>query len=175
MKTFGKTMFETDDVRFVYRVVGIALYENYVLLQRSEHDMFWFPPGGRVRLLETAQETLINEMREELVCEIDVVRLLWVVENFCFKQGKAVHEIAFYYLITIPPVPSLYTKETTITRSEGGTTLFFQWFPLEILEQITLYPTFLKQKLQKMPTKVEHIVHTDEGSEDALFDVRRDD
>jgi len=39
--------FERGDVRFNYRVVGIAFDADRVLLHRAERDDFWALPGGR--------------------------------------------------------------------------------------------------------------------------------
>ena len=44
--------FEEGEVGFNYRVVGIAVNGNQVLLHRAENDDFWSLPGGRVELLE---------------------------------------------------------------------------------------------------------------------------
>jgi len=44
--------FEEGEKRFTYRVAGIALDVDRVLLLRTEKDDFWFLPGGRVELLE---------------------------------------------------------------------------------------------------------------------------
>lgn len=81
--------FEEGEVRFHYRVVGIALNGNRVLLHRAENDDFWTLPGGRVELLEPAHDVLKREMREELEIEIHVERLVWVVENFFQYAGKS--------------------------------------------------------------------------------------
>jgi hypothetical protein len=39
--------FTQSDRRFNYRVAGIAIKDDYVLLHRSEKDSFWTFPGGR--------------------------------------------------------------------------------------------------------------------------------
>ena len=39
--------------------------------------------------------------------------------------------------------------------------LVFQWFPLDQLEGVRLYPTFLRRKLRAVPQFIEHVVHID--------------
>ena len=82
------------DYSFNYRIVGVALHDGHVLLHRGESEDFWTLPGGRAELGEPAEETLRREMREELGVEVEVERLLWVVENFFSYQGRSWHELA---------------------------------------------------------------------------------
>ena len=51
---------------FNYRIVGVAVRGDEVLLHRAVTDDFWALPGGRAELLEPAEATLRREMREEL-------------------------------------------------------------------------------------------------------------
>lgn len=51
--------FKEHGTRFTYRIGGIALHNNRVLLQYAdEAEPFWFLPGGRAEIYEPAQETL---------------------------------------------------------------------------------------------------------------------
>ena len=54
-----------DDVIFSYRVAGILIHNDKVLLQRPENDDYAII-GGYVSLLETSVETLKREYQEEL-------------------------------------------------------------------------------------------------------------
>src|SRR5688572_14597961 len=89
--------------RFNYRVVGVAIHDGSVLLHRADHEPFWTLPGGRAEHGETAEATIRREMREELATDVDVVRLLWFVENFFDYEGLHYHEIALYFLLRFPP------------------------------------------------------------------------
>jgi ADP-ribose pyrophosphatase YjhB (NUDIX family) len=68
---------EEGDNCFNYRIVGVGVHENSVLLHQEEGEDFWALPGGRAEFGETAEQTLKREMREEIGAEIEVVRLLW--------------------------------------------------------------------------------------------------
>jgi ADP-ribose pyrophosphatase YjhB (NUDIX family) len=97
--------FDQGNRRFNYRIVGVAIHNESVLLHRADNEPFWTLPGGRAEHGETAEETIKREMLEELATDVQVVRLLWFVENF-FDYGLSYHEIALYFLIRFPPASS---------------------------------------------------------------------
>jgi ADP-ribose pyrophosphatase YjhB (NUDIX family) len=82
--------FEQGNNCFNYRIVGVAVHEHAGLLHQAEGDSFWTCPGGRAELGEAAEQTLQREMREELGVEVEVVRLLWFVENFFEYADKTI-------------------------------------------------------------------------------------
>src|SRR5215203_431329 len=77
-----------------YRVVGVCVHEDHVLLHREAKDDFWVLPGGRPRSYEVSRDTLVREMAEEISTRVEVLRLLWVVENFFEYVGEQWREIA---------------------------------------------------------------------------------
>lgn len=58
--------FHTSEGRFNYRVCAIFLHQNKVLAMRDERSPYYYLPGGRVALGETAQDALQRELQEEL-------------------------------------------------------------------------------------------------------------
>ncbi|MEO6890045.1 MAG: NUDIX hydrolase [Ktedonobacteraceae bacterium] len=150
--------FDRGPARFNYRIVGIALHNNQVLLHKAVHERFWALPGGRAEMLESATETLRREMREELGLAVQVERLVWIVEDFYWDAARKTHELALYFLMSLPPDCALYTSPGPFKGQEEHNPLIFQWFPCADLEQITLYPTFLQRALKSLPAGIEHIV-----------------
>jgi 8-oxo-dGTP pyrophosphatase MutT (NUDIX family) len=63
--------------RFNYRVAGVLLRGNKVLLHKEEKDLYWYLPGGRCELLEPSPDTLVREFMEEANATVTVKRLLW--------------------------------------------------------------------------------------------------
>ena len=121
---------------------------------------FWLLPGGRCEMGESSPEAITREMQEELEIPVKIERLLWVVENFFEYNHFHFHEIAFYYLLSMPSGCVLLDKPT-FTAQDTGVTLYFQWFDLHELEPLELYPTFLKTGLQNLPPHPHQIVHRD--------------
>ncbi len=62
----GMIDFEAGGARFSYKAAGVALDGERVLLTQLAGGDFWFLPGGRVELHESATEALRRELREEL-------------------------------------------------------------------------------------------------------------
>jgi ADP-ribose pyrophosphatase YjhB (NUDIX family) len=147
--------------RFNYRTVGVLLHQQSVLVHRAETDSFWTLPGGRVEFDESAQTGLIRELQEELEVVATVERLLWVVENFFSYEAQPYHELAFYFLATLPSDSALYATTRPFQGQEPGIRLIFQWYPLVELHTLDLYPSFLRQGLQALPTSTTYIVHRD--------------
>ena len=155
--------FERDNDRFNYRIVGIALHNDQVLLHQTDGEDFWTFPGGRAEFGEPAEITLKREMREELGVEIEVVRLLWFVENFFGYAGMNYHEVALYFLMQFPSASKFLTELGPYQGWEQSAALRFQWFSIqpETLTALPLLPSFLQTSLQQLPTAVQHVVHYD--------------
>jgi ADP-ribose pyrophosphatase YjhB (NUDIX family) len=153
--------YEQNNLGFNVRTTAIIFNGDKVLLQTVEGDGHWLLPGGRAELLEPAVDGIRREMREELEVEIEVERLVWVVEVFFEQAGKSVHQIAFFFLATLPPGCPLFEKTGPFEHSEPDRTIIFQWMPLRELNEIILYPSFLGEALQSLPDSTQYIVHRD--------------
>lgn len=57
----GDILFKTDEHVFSYRVAGILINDNKILLQKSANDSGYAIPGGHVSFGELGAETLVRE------------------------------------------------------------------------------------------------------------------
>lgn len=156
--------FDREDMRFTYRIAGVALHEGRVLLHRAGHEDFWSLPGGRCEMREPSGDALRREMREELGVDVTVDRLLWVVENFFHYAERQCHELGLYYLMSFPAAAGLHERGETFIGQEGEMELIFRWHDLATINDLRIYPSFLCDRLMAIPASVEHITHFDEGS-----------
>jgi 8-oxo-dGTP pyrophosphatase MutT (NUDIX family) len=146
---------------FKLRAAAVCVHTDHVLLHQIVGRDDWFMPGGQVEFGESTRTTLAREMREELGTPVTVKDLLWVVENF-FQARPRAQEVTFYYRIALPPDSPLSDTAQSFTRPDAdGTLLRFQWFRVEQLAPLPLFPTFLRTALGALPATTIHIVHTD--------------
>jgi ADP-ribose pyrophosphatase YjhB (NUDIX family) len=145
-----------------YRVAGVCIHDGHVLLHCEEKDDFWVMPGGRPRLYESSRDALVREMGEEIATHVEVLRLLWVVENFFTYAGKQIHEIALYFLMSLAENSPFRHVGTDFTGNEGDATLLFHWFRFDEIERVDLRPTFLRSALGALPDSPVHVIHVDQ-------------
>lgn len=149
-------VFKTDLAVFNYRVAGVWILDDHVLIHKNVNDKHWALPGGRVKVMEESTTALCREFQEELSLDVKVNRLLWTTENFFHYDGKPFHEIAFYYQVTANNDYELRLGEFTGTEEDKH--LVYQWVPIEKLDEMLLQPNFLKSGIKNIPLHPEHIV-----------------
>ncbi len=154
--------FEKEQAHFNYRVAGVAIHNGRILLDRNSRNTYWVLPGGHPEMMEPMVEALRREVREEIGADVEVVRLLWIMENF-FHKRKDIHELCFYFLMELEPDSHLLKSEGPFYGQEHEHTLTFQWFPLDevLLSNLPLYPGNLARALTNIPDSPQHIVFND--------------
>ena len=154
--------FDKAQGRFNYRVAGVAIQNGRVLLDRNTRNNYWVLPGGHPEMMEAMTVALRREMFEEIGVHVNVVRLLWVVENFFYKE-KLVHELSFYFLMELDEKSPLLKSDGPFYGEEHGYQLVYQWQPIEetALVNLPLYPGFLTAALNNLPEIPQHIVFDD--------------
>lgn len=149
--------FDRNGIRFLQRTAAVITAGPRVLLHRAVSDDFWAMPGGHVEIGEASPAALYREMREELGVEVQVGRLLWVIENFFLHNARRYHELGLYFHTELPPDSPLLHQET-FDGDEQGLRLIFRWFARHELADLTLYPDVLKTGLCHLPETPEHII-----------------
>jgi ADP-ribose pyrophosphatase YjhB (NUDIX family) len=156
-----------DDKVFTYRVAGVAYHDGKVLLHRAEGDEFWTLPGGACEFGEDSKAALTREMKEELAAEINIGRLVWVVENFFELNSKRWHEIGLYYYFEFIDKSAALNSQAKFAGSEKhfekdkDIKLHFEWFTLEQIKTLNIKPKFLSTHMHHIPAHVQIIVNRD--------------
>jgi 8-oxo-dGTP pyrophosphatase MutT (NUDIX family) len=157
--------FKQSGMKFTYRVGGIALHKGSVLFQKATADpdkTFWFLPGGRAELGESASQALQREMMEELNVAVTIERPVFLLENFFAGESMPHHELGIYFLMELPSDCYLCQQEGPfIYEDETDLPLIFEWLPLDQLAQLAIEPKLFRTALQTLPEQFTHIVYND--------------
>lgn len=152
----------TKDGVFNFRVAGVLLHGDMILLHKMKGENSYSLPGGRVEMNEDSRSTLIREFREEIGIQIEVDRLLWINESFFRQRNMNHHEVCFYYLIRqiggadIDQTKSFYGNELA---KNGLPFLRFYWVKRQDVFHMQMRPPFLKAALSNdFPQEIIHII-----------------
>ena len=144
--------YEKDNIKYNYRA-GIILIndKNEILVQNKKKYDFWILPGGRVELLETSEQTIEREMKEELNLTIHPKRV--VLEAEIINKKESYHENLIFYLG--------YLSKSNIKNNDelkclDDNELKFKWVNIEKLNSINLYPKFLKEIISNIPKEIQY-------------------
>ncbi len=148
------------DHLFNYRVAGVAIRNNHVLVCREDEQDFTLLPGGRVELGEASEEALHREVEEELKCVGQVGRLIYSVENFFDREGERFHEMGKYYALSLPDEFSFEKDKPCLVTHDEGHVLTFTWVSVEAeaLSRINLLPLWMRVRLGDLPEHAEHLI-----------------
>ena len=144
--------FKTGNEKFNYRVCAVILHGGKILAMHDERSPYFYLPGGRVKLGETAEEAVLREVREELRITAKIDRPLWLNQGF-FKEdvdGLQYHEICIYFLMDIADT-DLLSKGDKFFLPEGKHRHTFEWLQWERLEDEYFYPVFIKKEIFHLP------------------------
>ena len=150
---------KTDDYYFKFRVSGLIIKNNKILLVDMDNSGFICLPRGYVELGETTEVAVKRELLEEVGKKFDISKYLGVVENyFINKYSKKIHEISFYYLMT--PIENIDTNNFTIIENDKGNKvkLDFKWIDLKDIGNYDIRPSFLKQILERENLEFNHLI-----------------
>ena len=140
----------TGSGKFNYRVCGIILRNGRILAMHDERSPYYYLPGGRVKMGETAEQAVIREIEEELKITPRIIRPLWLNQGFFTEDVDHLryHEICIYFLLEIPDTDLSQPK---FILSEGDHTHEFEWLAFGQLKDEYFYPVFLKTEIFRLP------------------------
>ena len=144
--------YRENDSKFNYRVCAVMVHERAVLAMRDERSPYYYLPGGRVKLGETAEDAVLRELREELGISAAIRRPLWLNQGFFTEDVDQLryHELCLYFLMDFAGT-DLLARGQSFRRDEGVHSHQFTWLPFESLADAYFYPIFLKEAIFHLP------------------------
>lgn len=149
-------LFQNENNICSFRTVGVLLRENKILVQRDKDGIEYALPGGHVKIGETSEESLVREYKEETGADIVCDRLIWTEETFWSWNGKDAHSIAFYYLISLTNDSEI--QDDYFESHKDNCNVVLKWVTFDEIKQLTIYPAFLKDKIENISAHIEHFV-----------------
>jgi ADP-ribose pyrophosphatase len=149
--------FKTPEGRFNYRVCAIIINNEKLLVMKDERSPYYYLPGGRVALHETAENAMLREIREELEIDAKIIRPLWLNQSFFTEDvnQEKYHELCIYFLVDVSDT-DLLSKENNFELTENGRHRHvFSWMPFDELNNNYLYPIFIKKRIFNLPANLE--------------------
>lgn len=146
--------FKVNNEKFNYRVCAMIISDNKILAMHDERSPYFYLPGGRVELGETAEHAVVREVQEELCVTTKVIRPLWLNQAFFTEDvdKSNYHELCLYFLMDISETDIL-SRGNKFSLQEGNHTHDFEWLEFERLEKEYFYPLFLKKEIFHLPEK----------------------
>jgi len=147
---------KTPDGRFNYRVCAVIIHEGKLLAMKDFCSPYYYLPGGRVELHETAEHAVIREIEEELGVTARIDRALWLNQGFFVEDvsKEKFHELCIYYLINISGT-AIPTNVRTFEGVEKSKKHIFEWLTFDEVKDAYLYPLFIKNSLSNLPRHLE--------------------
>lgn len=146
--------FKTGNEKFNYRVCAMIISDGKILALHDSRSPYYYLPGGRVQMSETAESAVVREIKEELGVTAKVIRPLWLNQAFFNEDVDKVdyHELCLYFLMDVTET-DLLSRGEKFTLTEGNKTLTFEWLAFERLKDEYFYPLFLKEEIFNLPSE----------------------
>lgn len=141
-----------ENTKFNYRVCAVIISDGKILAMHDERSPYYYLPGGRVEIGETAENAVIREVWEELGVTLKIDRPLWLNQAFFTEDVDNLnyHELCIYFLMDITD-SDLLKRGSVFTHCEGTRTNTFEWLEFDRLKDEYFYPNFLKKDIFNLP------------------------
>lgn len=146
--------FQCDNNKFNYRVCAMIIRDDRILAMHDERSPYFYLPGGRVAMGETAEQAVIRETQEELGITPKIIRPVWLNQAFFTEDvdNLRYHELCIYFLMDVSET-DLLNNGDKFTKIEGKHTHVFEWLPFSRLKDEYFYPLFLKKEIFNLPNE----------------------
>ena len=89
--------FLVDGMKLNVRVGIMIIKDNKILLHKNDNRDNYCLPGGGIKFLESSEDAIKREIKEETGLDIKVDEFVSTIENLFEHDGIKFHEICFIY------------------------------------------------------------------------------
>ena len=141
-----------DGVKLNVRSGIMIIKDNKILLHKNQNKDNYCLPGGGVHFLESSEEAIKREIKEETGLDIKVEECISTIENLFEKDGIKFHEIYFVYKGSF--IDDVDTN--TIIDNIEGKPLKYGFVDLNKIDDYYILPVVIKDIIKN---KKSHIIN----------------
>lgn len=141
-----------DQEEFTLRAAALIIRDERLLVVHNERLNCFYTVGGGVHPMEETAAAAEREMWEETGLSLRAQRLAFVQERFYAHDGRAHHEVVFFY--RMEGDASAVTDGRQTDRSDER----LCWLPVERLEEYPLLPPCLAALMKEDAPEIRHII-----------------
>ena len=144
--------FLVDGMKLNVRAGVMIIKDGKVLLHKNDNKDNYCLPGGGVKFLESSDETVIREVKEETGMDIKIDEFVSTIENIFEQNGIKFHEIYFIYKAS--PVGDIDTSK--VINNLEGKPLKYGFVDIDKIDDYYILPVVSKDLIKN---KKEHIIN----------------
>ena len=144
--------FLVDGMKLNVRAGVMIIKDGKVLLHKNDNKENYCLPGGGVKFLESSDETVIREVKEETGMDIKIDEFVSTIENIFEQNGIKFHEIYFIYKAS--PVGDIDTSK--VINNLEGKPLKYGFVDIDKIDDYYILPVVSKDLIKN---KKEHIIN----------------
>lgn len=141
-----------DGIKLNVRAGIMLIKDNKILLHKNDNKDNCCLPGGGVHFLESSEEAIIREIKEETGLDIKVEECISTIENLFEHDGIKFHEIYFIYKGSF--IDDVDTNK--IIENIEGKPIKYCFVDLDMIDDYYILPVVTKDIIKN---KTSHIIN----------------
>ena len=137
---------------FTCRTAAFIKRDGKILFQKRKNDKVWALPGGKLKVMERAEEGVQREINEELGCSLVNLNLISVTENFFEMNNKKAHQYIFTFAGDLDT--NSYNDKIEFDSIEKDKNVIYRWIEIEKLDEFDIRPDNIKDMLEGLEKEV---------------------